>query len=48
MHTPGTESGGVGVGTAAKNVVDHVKTLLGLDLSPQLLRCSVTGCCHGS
>ena len=32
MHTPGTESEGVGVGTAAKNVVDHVKTLLGLEV----------------
>jgi Putative Actinobacterial Holin-X, holin superfamily III len=32
MHTPGSESQGVGVGTAAKHVVDHVKTLAGLEV----------------
>ena len=32
MHTPGSESQGVGVGTAAKNVVDHVKTIVGLEV----------------
>jgi hypothetical protein len=32
MHTPGTEPEGVGVGTAAKNVVEHVKTLVGLEV----------------
>jgi hypothetical protein len=32
MHTPGSEAEGVGVGTAAKQVVDHVKTLVGLEV----------------
>ena len=34
MHTPGSEAQGVGVGvgTAAKNVVDHAKTLVGLEI----------------
>ncbi len=32
MHTPGGESQGVGVGTATKQVVDHVKTLVALEV----------------
>ena len=32
MHTPGSETQGIGVGTAAKQVVDHVKTLVGLEV----------------
>ena len=32
MHTPSSEAQGVGVGAAAKQVVDHVKTLVGLEV----------------
>jgi len=40
MHTPAADSRSLGVGTAAKQVADHAKSLLGLEL--ELARLELT------